>query len=407
LSWQRDAWLEREFSCDPDLTFPPTTPPARHQSPRSLSRYAQLQQSPDSFNLPDPLVRERERRPSLAASAVSGMSGLSRKSNTLGSWDGYIYDNCRYSAFSAGSSMTGVGRPSIDSTRPRTDSAAGRIRLESTGTIQNVAEEAESADLPAIENQSSPVVDADASFYSQDCRLSALPKEITSLASSDSNCKQSAAASRPSPLSIPTLEEIPYHSPLLRTDRASPTSPASTVQAAFPPPTASIYLPHLRQNNAAAVPKTGHTMLSQAEDNGTEATGMASWQTVMRVNIMTVTILFWNQRIVLLNQNHARPGLESLCPRTSSGNPLCSSFPTVPLLQQCLAKRTMMIHRRIPIPHNLEYQTRRLTVSSHHFLNNHKSVISDSISANHFPSNNRQECRSLFATLARLLRMHL
>jgi len=259
----------------PPQRSPPTTP-ARHQSP--LSRYTQLQQSPETFVPPDPLDRERERRPSLATSVVSGVSGLSMKSGTSGSWDGDIYDNYRYSTFSVGGSMTGVRGPSMDSVRPRTDSVsvAGKMRLESIGD----SEEAESADQFGIENQSSQVTNADTSFYSHDSHLSALSKEI-----SDSVSKQPATINRPPPLSIAT-EDNASHSPLLHTDWASPTSPsASTVQTALPPPTASVYSPHLRQNTAANVPKMG---LSQVEDNktggGEQITGMAS---IMRKRLET------------------------------------------------------------------------------------------------------------------------
>jgi len=268
----------------PPQRSPPTTP-VRH-SPRSLSRYAQLQQSPESFTLPGPLDRERERRPSLATSVVSGVSGLSMKSGTSGSWDGDIYDNYRYSTFSAGGSVTGVRRPSMDSVRPRTDSVsvAGKMRLESIGD----SEEAESADLLGIENQSSQIMDPSTSFYSHDSHLSALSKEIRSLSQNVSVSKQPATNNRPSPLFIAT-EDKAGHSPLLHTDWASPTSPsASTVQTALPLPTASVYSPHLRQNTAANVPKMGNTASSQVEDNKSgdreQVTGMAS---IMRKRLET------------------------------------------------------------------------------------------------------------------------
>ena len=257
----------------PTSRSPPTTP-VRYQSPRSLSRSTRHQQSPDSFTLPDGLDSGRERRPSLATSVVSGVSsGLSRKSGASGSWYGDIYDNYRYSTVSVGSSMTGVRRPSIDFVKPRSDSisVAGRMRLESIGFIQDVAEEAESADLPGVENQASRSVDADASLYSQDSSLSALSKEITSLASSDSIFKESQTSNRPSPLSIAALDENANLSPLLHTDWASPTSTAaSTVQTALPPPTASVYSPHLRENSISGLPIMEESVLSQVGDGETQ-----------------------------------------------------------------------------------------------------------------------------------------
>lgn len=253
------------------LRSPPTTPPTRYQSPRSLSRYAQPQ-SPDSFTLPEALVRER--RPSVAQSVVSGASGLSRKSGASSSWDGDIYDNYRYSTFSVGSSMAGVRRPSMDSVRPRADSVsvAGRRRLDSISPIQDVAEEAETAGPTGTENQSSQPTDADASFYSRDSRLSTLSSVVTSLAASGL-----PSDNRPSPLSI-----VEDHSPLLHTDWASPFSPpASSVQTGLPPPTASVYTAQVRENDATDALKVGVLVVSQVADSGTkaeeqQATGMAS-----------------------------------------------------------------------------------------------------------------------------------
>lgn len=113
----------------------PATSPAVSKFPQSQSQQVNIHTTSNAHDQNFTDLLERERRPSLAPSVVSGISGVSVRSGTSGSWDGDIYDNYRYSRFSNASAAVVTGRPSMDSVRTRADSVGmnGRLRSESIG----------------------------------------------------------------------------------------------------------------------------------------------------------------------------------------------------------------------------------------------------------------------------------
>ncbi len=118
---------------DPAHLSPATSPTvSKFPHPHSQQVHTHVP-NPHESNVANSL--ERERRPSLAPSAMSAASGVSMRSGTSGSWDDDIYDNYRYSRFSMSSAAVVTGRPSMDSIRTRADSGGvnGRMRSESMG----------------------------------------------------------------------------------------------------------------------------------------------------------------------------------------------------------------------------------------------------------------------------------
>jgi len=302
----------------------PTSPVFPHMpSHQAQQAYAQRHnQDPNHF----PTFIERSRRPSLAPSAASGMSVKSGASITStvasGSWEGAaeIYDDYRYSRFSshsvAAGSVSGVGRPSVDSVRVRTDSSggsiAGRSRTESgssaAGSAPRLAPkllalvtEAEPAD-PRVSTSGPPKrttlttllekerttrdrsmsVDSDVSVYTQNSRLSTLSRDIAAFSrvESDVMTLNSMATfhsndTRPPPLSLSTQSLVtPEQSPLLHTEWASPASTLGTTQSALPPATSiSAFTPVPGWVGAEGAPELGTAVSLNVQEHDIGSNG--------------------------------------------------------------------------------------------------------------------------------------